>query len=81
MTSKLLHEMPIATPAEVRVKRTEMGLTQTELAALMGVHDFSVYRWETGKRAMTVAHTRHLRDLFAEWEARQRGAATRAANA
>ncbi|SHF32375.1 helix-turn-helix domain-containing protein [Thermomonas hydrothermalis] len=66
---------PVATPEEVRIKRQQMGLLQRELADLLGVTEFSVYRWETGKRSITPAHTQRLREVFAEWHAKQRAKA------
>lgn len=41
------------TPAELRDARESLGLTQTELAALLGVAgDGTVSRWERGVRAI-----------------------------
>lgn len=57
---------PLASPAEVLSKREAMGLSQAELAAEMGVTEFSVWRWESGKRSITVAHTTLLRLIFEE---------------
>jgi DNA-binding transcriptional regulator YiaG len=45
-----------------------MGLSQAELAAEMGVTEFSVWRWENNKRDITVAHTTLLRMIFDERE-------------
>ena len=33
---------------EIKALRLRLGLTQTELAAEIGVHQVSVARWETG---------------------------------
>ena len=33
---------------EIKALRLQLGLTQTELAAEIGVHQVSVARWETG---------------------------------
>lgn len=35
-------------PTDVERTRRELGLTQTELARLLGVHRVTVTRWETG---------------------------------
>jgi len=45
--------LPIATPDEVRALREQMGMTQEELAREMGVTEFTVWRWENGKRPIT----------------------------
>lgn len=58
---------PLATQGEVFAKRTDMSLTQKELAAEMGVTEFSVWRWESGSRAITETHTRILRALHAHF--------------
>lgn len=59
---------PLASAAEVSSKREAMGLSQAELAAEMGVTEFSVWRWENSKRAITSAHTTLLRMIFDERE-------------
>lgn len=59
---------PIASAAEVHAKRDAMGMSQAELAAEMGVTEFSVWRWENNKRDITVAHTTLLRMIFDERE-------------
>lgn len=37
------------TPADLKAKREAMGLTQTELAAAIGVTWTTVWRWEKGR--------------------------------
>ncbi len=37
--------------------RAATGLTQSEYAALLGVHSMTVSRWETGKLAMSARDT------------------------
>ena len=39
-------------PADLRVRRLELGLTQTELAHALGVHARTVAHWEQGRRAI-----------------------------
>ena len=41
------------TPVELRAIRKGLGLTQTELAARVGVHLRSVQKWEAGERAIS----------------------------
>lgn len=60
--------LPIATPDEVRSLRTQMKVTQEQLGRDMGVTEFTVWRWENGKRPMTQGMTILLRKL-----ARERG--------
>lgn len=58
---RVFEPIPIATSEEVRSLRQMMGITQEELAKEMGVTEFSVWRWENGKRPITEAHTKLLR--------------------
>lgn len=60
---EVFEALPVATPDEVRGLRVAMGMTQTELARNMGVTEFSVWRWENGKRPITEAHTKLLRRI------------------
>lgn len=57
---------PLASPAEVESKRVAMGMSQAELAGEMGVTEFSVWRWESGRRSITASHTQLLRMIFDE---------------
>jgi len=58
--------LPIATPDEVRALREQMGMTQEELAREMGVTEFTVWRWENGKRPITETKTALLRRIAKE---------------
>jgi transcriptional regulator with XRE-family HTH domain len=40
------------TPAELRERRVALGLSQTELAELLGVTQNTVSRWEVGAHAI-----------------------------
>lgn len=55
-----------ATPADLRVRREALGLTQGWLAAQVGVQDRAVRRWEAGDRAIPG----DVRDLLDEGERR-----------
>lgn len=55
---------PCATPSEVRTIRTTLGKTQREFGALLGVGEFTVWRWEADKRPVTEAHTRLMRNIY-----------------
>lgn len=66
LTAVPAHLLPkIALPAEVQMIRDELGLTQKQLAERMGVTEFSVWRWESGKREITESHTILLRGMLA----------------
>lgn len=41
------------TPDEIKKRRAQLGLTQAELAAVLGVHRDTVGGWETGAIALT----------------------------
>lgn len=38
------------TPAELKAWRTTQSLTQPALAALLGIHEMTLSRWENGDR-------------------------------
>lgn len=38
------------TPAELKEARRSLGLTQQELAGVLGVHPISISKWELGER-------------------------------
>ncbi len=40
------------TPADLKAWRTAQGLTQPALAALLGIHEMTVSRFERGERPM-----------------------------
>lgn len=55
---------PRATPQEIRqVRENVLGFTQSEFGKVLGVTEFSVYRWEGGTRPMTEENTRAMRAL------------------
>ena len=41
------------TPKQIRFRRETLGLTQAELAAVLGVHRDTVGGWETGAISLT----------------------------
>lgn len=55
---------PFASPTEVQTIRQVLNMTQKELAAEMGVTEFTVWRWEAGKRSITKASTNLLRSMY-----------------
>lgn len=52
------------TPAEVKSMREMMQMTQPDLGAALGVTEFTVWRWENGKRSVTEAQSAALRALY-----------------
>ena len=50
---------------EIKALRLRLGLTQTELAAEIGVHQVTVARWETGGETPLPIVQRALADLDA----------------
>ena len=42
----------------------EKGMSQRDLAAMLGVSDASVSRWTAGKRAPTFRHAVHCADIL-----------------
>lgn len=39
----------------IREKRKEMGMTQSDLAKIIGTDPATISRWETGSRELTIA--------------------------
>lgn len=68
MTTKALTlpDATTASPHEVKLLRARMNMTQAELADELGVTEYSVWRWEHGKKPMTKAHTKHLRRIASD---------------
>lgn len=52
------------TPAEVKNMREMMQMTQPELGAALHVTEYTVWRWENGKRVVTEAQSAALRALY-----------------
>ncbi len=52
------------TPGDLRALRHRLGLTQTELAKLLDVQNFTISRWETGVQP----HPRAAGLLLLAWE-------------
>jgi len=51
------------TPKEIVKLREQLNLTQQELADLIGAHQPTVARWETGKNEPRGANLKALKDL------------------
>src|SRR5262245_15507580 len=62
-------EARLLTPEEIRQGREKLGLTQKQLANLLGVGEATVSRWETGAQIQQRAMDRFLRLCFASPEA------------
>lgn len=52
--------------SELRFLRTEMGMTQDQLAQIMGVKKLSVGRWERGESSIGTVHEAFVRKLAIE---------------
>lgn len=59
-----IEPMPVATADEVRQIRSIMGLTQSEAADLVGVSNFTWWRWEAGKRQVTEYYSSAIRAAY-----------------
>jgi putative zinc finger/helix-turn-helix YgiT family protein len=55
----------LLSPEEIRRSREKLGLTQKQFAALLGVGEATVSRWETGAQIQQRAMDRFLRLCFA----------------
>jgi len=53
-------------PSAIRKLRAKLNISQTELAAILGVSFTSVNRWEKGHHQPTVIAKEKLRELFIE---------------
>ena len=53
-------------PSAIRRLRAKLNISQTELAAILGVSFTSVNRWEKGQHQPTVIAKEKLRELFIE---------------
>ncbi|MBY0307933.1 MAG: helix-turn-helix domain-containing protein [Phycisphaerales bacterium] len=60
----LRKQLGLLTPEEIRACRVELGLTQSQLAASMGMAPESISRWESGTVMHSRATDRHLRGYF-----------------
>lgn len=53
-------------PSAIRRLRAKLNISQTELAAILGVSFTSVNRWEKGHHEPTVIAKEKLKELFKE---------------
>jgi putative zinc finger/helix-turn-helix YgiT family protein len=60
----LRRQLGLLSPEEIRSCRTELGLTQSQLAASLGMAAESISRWESGTVLQSKATDRHLRGYF-----------------
>jgi len=49
---------PVLTPEEIKEKRKKCGLTQRQLAALLGYHNMTISLHETGQRSLAARAAR-----------------------
>jgi DNA-binding XRE family transcriptional regulator len=54
----------VSTLKTIRALRRERGLTQFELALMVGVQPQAIYLWETGRRTPQVPQLRKLGKIF-----------------
>lgn len=52
-------------PSEIRAKRESLGLSQVDLANLMGIANETISRWESSVLVQSRASDRFLRSVFA----------------
>ena len=62
----------ILKPKEFRIIREKMGLTQGELAELMGTNQNTISRWEIGLRSISETVARFLKLLAKTQKRRKR---------
>jgi transcriptional regulator with XRE-family HTH domain len=60
----------LLTPGQIRTNREALGLTQKQLAGLLGLADATVSRWETGAQIQQRSLDRFQRVFFAFEEVR-----------
>jgi len=60
---KSFEPLPIALPGELRVIREQMGLSQDEIAKLVGVTNYTWWRWEQG-RQISEHYTSKVREIY-----------------
>ena len=61
------------TPTGLKRIRRELGLTQRELAALLGVGRIAVARWETGARGISEPVARLVQRIRVEAKGKGKG--------
>jgi DNA-binding transcriptional regulator YiaG len=72
LIAEMLAEKPSGlTPRELRFLRTELGLTQSELAALVHKDHQTVGRWERGETPLDPAAETIIRMRVLEWVGRK----------
>ena len=61
----------LLSPTEIREKREGLGLTQKQLASLLGIPEFSLSHWEAGAQIQDGSMDAFLRVIFQSAEARR----------
>lgn len=64
---RLIQERKTLSSREVRFLRHEMDLSQNRLAALLGVDEQTVARWEKGQANISGPADKMIRLLYSEW--------------
>jgi DNA-binding transcriptional regulator YiaG len=72
ITAELRKQLGLLLPDEIRARREGLGLTQTELAGLLGIAEATLSRWETGSQIQQRAFDRFMRVVFEFPEVRAR---------
>ena len=66
------HREPTLTPDELTTRREELGLTQSELALLLGVPRLTVWKWEHANQKVPALMDMALRGVQATLEEQPR---------
>jgi putative zinc finger/helix-turn-helix YgiT family protein len=72
ITRAFLRQAKLLTPEQIRQYRESLHLTQKQLAAILGIAETSVSRWETGSQIQQRSLDNLLRIVFAFPEVRQK---------
>jgi len=71
ITESFRQQLGLLTPEQIRRNRESLGLTQRELAGLLGIAEATLSRWETGGQIQQRALDRLLRLYFSSASVRK----------